>query len=818
MAFKQLKKFIVIGALSTLINYGIFFLLYRAAHLNYSIAAAIGFISGLLFGYIYNRSWTFEAVSEKKSWEIILYASVYIFSLILNVALLNILVSAGHINPLLANLFALAVVFCSNFFGLKYLVFHKPTRARLQNLLPLFSKAFIIILMIKLAAGAMFGSRYITEGFIPFVNFFSATLQNPYAHFINSAAPAFPYPGGMLWMLGLPYGFFHWALPVSLANNLHIQLFLLRLPVLFFDVLIYILLCKLLPTKEKKVLWLYFASPLVFYVNYFYGQLDIIPTALLLLSLFLLVKRKNTWSVLALGLSIAAKTHIAIALPFYLLYLYRNRQGWREMFKVIIIPAAVFLILNPFLASPAFLTTVFNNPEQKRLFFLSISFNFEHLGLFIAPAALLLIFYKFASYKKLNIDSLILVLGLIYTVLVALVAPTEGWYLWPFPFLVFFFIKYKNAPVLSLWAVNGFFLLYFLFSRDNNFLQSLSPTFVGAAAAVSPYHRLGGAGELFQNLLFTALETSLAAAALWNYNIGSRTTELYQQKKEHFLVGIAGDSGVGKSTLADMLEKAVGTDNLARLSGDDVHKWERGDSHWQEMSHLNPKANFIHTDYDHAVKLLAGEAIERVSYDHATGKFIGPIKIEPNKFIIFQGLMPFLLEQVRDLHDLKIYLEAEDAVRLHWKTLRDQGQRGYSREAVAQQVGSRKVDAETFVHPQKNFADWIIQYFKNGEELGMQYLLKNSIEVDTLLAELSKTPGLKINHNYNNLQYQQINFSGQISGDEIQAIAYKLYPNIYDLVENQPAFQTGLHGLNQLFFVHHLAHFYKIKTGNEKIS
>jgi len=108
-----------------------------------------------------------------------------------------------------------------------------------------------------------------------------------------------------------------------------------------------------------------------------------------------------------------------------------------------------------------------------------------------------------------------------------------------------------------------------------------------------------------------------------------------------FICGIAGDSGVGKSTLTGLLIDIIGKRLIVVLNGDDMHKWERGHKNWQIFTPLNPRSNKIHLDYEQLYALRKGEMIERVRYSHKTGRFTRPVKIAPNKFIVLQGLHPF---------------------------------------------------------------------------------------------------------------------------------------------------------------------------------
>ncbi|TSC91517.1 MAG: phosphoribulokinase [Parcubacteria group bacterium Licking1014_17] len=209
---------------------------------------------------------------------------------------------------------------------------------------------------------------------------------------------------------------------------------------------------------------------------------------------------------------------------------------------------------------------------------------------------------------------------------------------------------------------------------------------------------------------------------------------------------------------------------------------------------------------------MRGEIIDRVCYDHDSGKFTDPIKIHPNKFIVFQGLMTFLLDKMRNLPDLKIYMEADEVLRMKWKILRDQKERKYQAQTVSAQIEKRRPDAEKFIHPQKQFADWSIHYTtdKNGF-LSLGYLLKNSIKIDALVAEL-KLLRLEIEHKYHSIDYQQLCIQGDVDSAEIEKVAYSLYPNLNDLVEGSPKFESGLMGVHQIFFINYLYNFYNGKN------
>ena len=129
------------------------------------------------------------------------------------------------------------------------------------------------------------------------------------------------------------------------------------------------------------------------------------------------------------------------------------------------------------------------------------------------------------------------------------------------------------------------------------------------------------------------------------------------------------------------LKNILGT-KATILEGDGDHKWERGNSNWQQLTHLDPKANFLHRQAEDIFMLKQGLAIDRVNYNHATGKFDLPIRIIPNDVIILAGLHPLYLPKMRKLIDLRIFIDPDIKLQLHWKITRDMRQRGHSLEKM----------------------------------------------------------------------------------------------------------------------------------------
>ena len=124
MIKKQFLKFVVIGVLSTTVNYSIFYILYQSLSVYYMKASSMGFIVGVLAGYRLNKSWTF-CIKEKTKDYIYKYFIVYFISLILGLGLLKFFVTVLGIVPKLATFLMIGFTTCTNFLGTKFLVFKR---------------------------------------------------------------------------------------------------------------------------------------------------------------------------------------------------------------------------------------------------------------------------------------------------------------------------------------------------------------------------------------------------------------------------------------------------------------------------------------------------------------------------------------------------------------------------------------------------------------------------------------------------------------------------------------------------------------------
>lgn len=175
------------------------------------------------------------------------------------------------------------------------------------------------------------------------------------------------------------------------------------------------------------------------------------------------------------------------------------------------------------------------------------------------------------------------------------------------------------------------------------------------------------------------------------------------------LIGVAGDSGCGKSTFLRRLADLFGEEMITVICLDDYHSLDRKQRKEVGVTALNPKANNFDLMYEQIKALKAGKSIQKPIYNHETGMLDPAETVNPNRIIVIEGLHPMHDERVRSLLDFSVYLDIDDEVKIAWKIQRDMAERGHTYEDVLAAINSRRPDFEAYIDPQKQHADVVIQ-------------------------------------------------------------------------------------------------------------
>ncbi len=202
------------------------------------------------------------------------------------------------------------------------------------------------------------------------------------------------------------------------------------------------------------------------------------------------------------------------------------------------------------------------------------------------------------------------------------------------------------------------------------------------------------------------------------------------------LIGVAGDSGCGKSTFLRRLTDLFGAEFMTVICLDDYHSLDRKQRKEQGVTALNPKANNFDLMYEQIKALKEGQSIDKPIYNHETGEIDPPELVKPNRVIVIEGLHPLYDERVRSLLDFSVYLDISDEVKINWKIQRDMAERGHTYDDVLASINARRPDFSAYIEPQKEFADVVIQILptqllkedKENKILRVRLIQKDGVE------------------------------------------------------------------------------------------
>ncbi len=187
-----------------------------------------------------------------------------------------------------------------------------------------------------------------------------------------------------------------------------------------------------------------------------------------------------------------------------------------------------------------------------------------------------------------------------------------------------------------------------------------------------------------------------------------------------FTIGVAGDSGSGKTTFTQGVRCIFGSDLVSTITLDDYHRYDREERMNLGITALDPAANCIGKLEKDLSRLRQGMPIEKPVYNHDTGKFDPAVIFSPQKVLILEGLHTFFTPALRNNLDFMLFVDPAPDIKYDWKIKRDSNKRGYSVAEVKRHIESRKTDYERYIAPQKEYADAVvgIDYSEYGTALG----------------------------------------------------------------------------------------------------
>ncbi len=176
-----------------------------------------------------------------------------------------------------------------------------------------------------------------------------------------------------------------------------------------------------------------------------------------------------------------------------------------------------------------------------------------------------------------------------------------------------------------------------------------------------------------------------------------------------FVIGIAGDSGSGKTTFAEGVRR-IFPGKVSTITLDDYHTLSREERRKAGITPLNPSMTDLKLAAEHIRLAKEGRSFEKPVYDHGVGRISGSELFVPKDIVIVEGLHT-LYDEIRGLLDYSIFLDPARIVKRLWKLRRDVEKRGYRREEVIEEIIARESDYKRYVDFQKIYADVVVKIF-----------------------------------------------------------------------------------------------------------
>ena len=651
------------------------------------------------------------------------------------------------------------------------------------------------------------------------------TVSDWYGPFLSNSVEGFHIDPWSNWLsetgtpLAFPYGYVMWIMfiPTSLLTEVF------DLPInwgygttlVISDITILVVLMNLFPRNYKIILLTYWLSPITLVAGYVLGYNDLVPVMFITLSFYLIKRLKFGWAGFFAVAAVSAKLSMAIVLPIFVIYLLQSNFSVKKRFEFFAGGSIAFLALGlPFLISKSAVEMLTSNPEMLNIYQLSFKIG-DAYKIFLIPIAYICLLYVIWRIKRINYELFLSLTGLTFLIIVVLSPSSPGWYLWAMPLLVGYQI---NQDLYAIILSSIFSILIVI--------KSLFGATILMPFLTSIPLQLQNQFE-FPDRTTDLLETSVVAIGLilglriWRDNISRN--DYFRLSRKPVVIGIAGDSGSGKDTLANSLTDLFGDHSVATLSGDNYHLWDRQGPMWKSVTPLNPRANRLEDLTSDIISLIDGKRIKSRFYDHVSGKTSDLTRIKSNNYIIASGLHTLYIKQIRDHCDIGIFLSMDEELREYLKVQRDVKERGHTMEAVLESIQKRREDSEKFIKSQSPHSDLKFSLYPlskyslqntNRDDLRLGLAVNSKIGVDdrSLTRVLVGICGLNVEISNNAMSGEtSISIEGNVTGEDIAASAEILFPEFIDFLDSDPKWNWGTLGLMQLITLHYLNQILKVR-------
>ncbi len=228
--------------------------------------------------------------------------------------------------------------------------------------------------------------------------------------------------------------------------------------------------------------------------------------------------------------------------------------------------------------------------------------------------------------------------------------------------------------------------------------------------------------------------------------------ELLRRPGPPILIGVAGDSGSGKTTYTNGLRRMLGRDIVGTIAMDGYHKENREQRRISGQLPLDPEANRLDSLRRHLEALRAGEVVHIPIYNHRTGMFDPPRAFSAPPIVVVEGLHA-LYPEFLPLLDYTVYVDPDREIKWEWKMARDTEHRGHEVAYLNDEMLAREAAYRRWIEFQKTDARVTIKIHRSklpelagGEYLGV--LPDNCFHMELIFQPITtELPSLRLPFN-----------------------------------------------------------------------
>ena len=621
-------------------------------------------------------------------------------------------------------------------------------------------KLFRIGLFIKLILITVFIPEIQSQWFVTFViNAIEYPSLNPWESFIriNGDPVAYPY-GVIMFIAHLPTTFVGWIID-NLTGLNYFAGFCFRLSLVTADTFLLLILLQQFDDRWEGLILHYWLSPLVIFITYWHGQLDIIPLALFIWSVSMLRSGGTAVSGIVMALAISAKHSMLIGLPFVFIYLWfkRNIAGGGGIFLLYLM-VTLSLLEGFLLWSDGFQQMVTGNREIAKLYWLSIEMG-EALQIYLTPLTYMLLLYFTWRLRRMSHELLMTMMGVAFSVIILLTPASPGWFVWLVPMLVLYLSRSNRGAIIISRLFSVVFITYHtIYSAGSKLIfwqiPSVDKEWLNALTLQS---------ELNTLVIGVAIIMTLQM-----FRDGIKRSDYYQFGMRPLVVSVAGDMNKRQVPFISSLVSLFGKQQISQLNGDDYY----------HLNTNNPQPD-PHT-FDHLRmvrdlrRLVEGKWVIKKSHHNKGGDFVPEQRKNSSPVIIVKNAHSLYSYQLSEIVDTTFIISENSKL----KSEKQHADVIFTVEKMGQESDSDRDE---------------------NSQTRLNVVIKNGIYYRELQRVLIGFCGLQVNLNRVEEDGEvEFDVFGEVEPEDIKLSAGMVAPYLIEFIDQNHGFVQGVMGVMQL--------------------